>query len=47
MPSERTLCGSYISRQQELFPRVEPQYGLLSKRYKTLLHVIEIVGVHN
>ena len=47
MPVERTLRGFYISCQQELFPEVELQYGSLSKRYKTLLHVFEIVGVHD
>ncbi len=47
MPIERTLRGFYISCQQELFPEVELQYGSLSRRYKRLLHVFEIVGVHD
>jgi len=47
MPIERTFRGFYISCQQELFPEVELQYGSLSKRYKRLLHVFEIVGVHD
>ena len=47
MQGERTLLGFYVSCQQELFSEIELQYGSLSKRYKTLRHVFEIVGLHD
>ncbi|MXZ18187.1 MAG: transposase [Rhodothermaceae bacterium] len=46
MPLEETLRGFYISCQQEMFPKVEQQYGELSKWSQLLLHVFEMVRVH-
>ena len=47
MPGKRTLRGPFISCQQELFPEVAQQYGSLSRRYKTLLHVLDTVGIED
>lgn len=46
MTLERTLRGFYISCQQEMFPKVEQQYGELFKWSTLLLHVFEMVRVH-
>ncbi len=47
MSLRKKLRGFYISCQQELFPQVEQHYGLLPRRYRTLLYVFEMVEVEN